>query len=98
MKKREGFTLIEMAIVLFIISLLILIVIPNIGSQRDHAQKIHSHAMKTVIQTQIDMYVDETDADTVTYPVLEKKGYLTRKQVDEAKREGISIHGKEALQ
>ncbi|MCP9315902.1 prepilin-type N-terminal cleavage/methylation domain-containing protein [Liquorilactobacillus nagelii] len=33
-KKVQGFTLIEMSIVLFIIALLILIILPNIGSQR----------------------------------------------------------------
>ncbi|KRM57022.1 competence type IV pilus major pilin ComGC [Secundilactobacillus malefermentans] len=98
MKKREGFTLIEMAIVLFIISLLILIVVPNISSQRNHAQQVHARAMRTVVQTQIDMYLDESDASLVTYQVLEQKGYLTSKQISEAKKEGISIHGQEALQ
>ncbi|HIX02063.1 MAG TPA: prepilin-type N-terminal cleavage/methylation domain-containing protein, partial [Candidatus Ligilactobacillus excrementigallinarum] len=33
-KEIKGFTLIEMAIVLFIVSLLILIIIPNINHQR----------------------------------------------------------------
>lgn len=32
--KRKGFTLIEMTVVLFIISLLILIIIPNLGAQK----------------------------------------------------------------
>ena len=40
-KKRRGFTLIEMAIVLFIISLLILIILPNIGTQRKHANTVN---------------------------------------------------------
>lgn len=36
-KRRRGFTLIEMTIVLFIISLLVLIILPNLNGQRGHA-------------------------------------------------------------
>ncbi|MDN6543613.1 MAG: prepilin-type N-terminal cleavage/methylation domain-containing protein, partial [Lentilactobacillus parabuchneri] len=43
-KTRSGFTLIEMTIVLFIISLLILIIIPNLSNQRKLAQSVHSSA------------------------------------------------------
>ena len=39
-KKVKGFTLIEMAIVLFIISLLILIIIQNINHQRKNAFEV----------------------------------------------------------
>ncbi|WP_283599455.1 prepilin-type N-terminal cleavage/methylation domain-containing protein [Ligilactobacillus aviarius] len=46
-KKVKGFTLIEMAIVLFIISLLILIIIPNINHQRKNAVNVNSNAMRT---------------------------------------------------
>lgn len=33
-KKKSAFTLLEMAVVLFIISLLILIILPNVAAQR----------------------------------------------------------------
>lgn len=33
MSKRHGFTLVEMTIVLFIISLLVLIILPNLNGQ-----------------------------------------------------------------
>ncbi|XIF20384.1 MAG: prepilin-type N-terminal cleavage/methylation domain-containing protein [Acetilactobacillus jinshanensis] len=59
LKKRKGFTLIEMTIVLFIISLLILIIIPNISKSREHAQDVHSNAMVSVVQSQIDAYLDD---------------------------------------
>ena len=49
-KRRQGFTLLEMSIVLFIISLLILIMIPNLTKQRQNASKIHQRAMVNVIQ------------------------------------------------
>ena len=40
-KKKAGFTLLEMSIVLFIISLLILIILPNLAQQRKNATRIH---------------------------------------------------------
>ena len=49
-KKVKGFTLIEMAIVLFIISLLILIIIPNINHQRKNAVNVNSNAMRTELE------------------------------------------------
>lgn len=53
LRKREAFTLLEMSIVLFIISLLILIVLPNLTAQRKSAKRIHRDAMVSVVQTQV---------------------------------------------
>ncbi len=72
-KMRSGFTLIEMTIVLFIISLLILIIIPNLSNQRKHAQSVHSSAMTEVVQAQIDAYFSQHPmAKTVSFPELAK--------------------------
>ncbi|MCT2899218.1 prepilin-type N-terminal cleavage/methylation domain-containing protein [Lentilactobacillus buchneri] len=91
-KMREGFTLIEMTIVLFIISLLILIIIPNLSNQRKHAQSVHSSAMTEVVQAQIDAYFSQhPTAKSVSFPDLTKGGYLTAKQVKQAKDEGLKI-------
>lgn len=90
---RRGFTLIEMAIVLFIVALLILIVVPNLSYQKKHAQTVHTSAMTTVVQTQLDTYLYATDKKTATLEELEKTGYLTDKQVNMAKKEGIRISG-----
>ncbi|GLB46702.1 competence protein ComGC [Philodulcilactobacillus myokoensis] len=88
---KSGFTLIEMTIVLFIISLLILIIIPNLNNQRHKAQTIHESAMTSMIQTQIDSYLSTFPSSDVKYNSLEQSGYLTGKQVDEAQKEGIQI-------
>ncbi|MBW1605766.1 prepilin-type N-terminal cleavage/methylation domain-containing protein [Lactobacillus sp. Sy-1] len=89
---RSAFTLIEMTIVLFIISLLILIVIPNLTNQRNNAKTIHGTAMESVIQTQIDSYLNEnTDDNNVTYGLLVNKGYLSEKQARQAQKNGIRI-------
>lgn len=95
--KKSGFTLIEMTIVLFIISLLILIVVPNISGQRKHAESIHTNAMTTVIQNQVDAYLSDNSSDKLSMDTLVDKGYLTSRQADQAKQEGIKIENNEAV-
>lgn len=95
--KKKGFTLIEMTIVLFVISLLILIIIPNLTNQRKNAETIHTSAMTSIVQSQIDSYLNEHPDDLdVTYAELQKDGYLTKKQVQKAKSKGIRIRNNEA--
>lgn len=93
LKKQSGFTLLEMSIVLFIISLLILIVLPNLTSQRRHASRIHRDAIATVVQTQVDEYLNEHDTTTVSYQELERAHYLTSGQVKKARGQGLAIAG-----
>ncbi len=91
-KTRKGFTLIEMVIVLFIISLLILIMVPNLSKQRNHAQTVHTHAMTSVVQSQIDSYFsDHSNAKTVNFDDLQNGGYLSSKQIKQSKEEGVKI-------
>ncbi len=97
MKKiRKGFTLIEMVIVLFIISLLLLIMIPNLVTQRDHASKQSEEAFKTTLVTQAGLYLENLPADDkssdskVTIDELESGGYITKAQSDRAKKLGIT--------
>lgn len=81
LKTRQGFTLIEMTVVLFIISLLILIIIPNIAHSRNYAMSIHKNALRSVVQTQIDSYLKNSNGDRqVSIHDLEADGYLTNKQ------------------
>ncbi|AYF92736.1 competence type IV pilus major pilin ComGC [Apilactobacillus bombintestini] len=96
-KKRSAFTLIEMTIVLFIISLLILIVVPNISGQRKHAESIHVNAMTTVIQSQVDAYLSDNSSDGLSMNTLVDKGYLTSRQANQAQQEGIKIVNNEAV-
>ncbi len=99
-KKRSGFTLIEMTVVLFIISLLILIIIPNIANSRKHAQGIHSRAMTSVVQTQIDSYLDDHDDSNNTkvgLSDLRSQDYLSNAQYQKAKSEGIHVDNNRAI-
>ena len=94
-KTRSGFTLIEMTVVLFIISLLILIILPNISRSRHHAMEIHGKAMVSVIKTQSDAYVDNEHQSQVSWQRLIDTQYLSQAQVDRAKKYGIDIHNNE---
>lgn len=95
-KRSNGFTLIETAIVLFIVSLLMLLILPNLNQQRKNAEKKHADAMVSTIQTQVELYHNETDDDNVSYGDLLGAGYLTQKQVDKAQKLGIDINGLQA--
>lgn len=90
---RSGFTLLEMSIVLVIVSLLVLIIVPNLAQQKKHANTVHTGAMVTVVETQLASYLDATDDQATSFAELQRAGYLTDKQVRMAKREGIRIDG-----
>lgn len=90
-KKIQGFTLIEMSIVLFIIALLILIILPNIGSQRQRAQMVSDQALVHVVQTQADLYRDQFDTKNVSLEDLKKEGFLSESQYKKAIKEKIQV-------
>lgn len=96
-KIKKGFTLIEMTIVLFIISLLILIILPNVTSQKKNARHIQRDAMTQVVQTQVDLYENEYNELPKSLDELQDKGYLSDKQVQQANRNGIKINDGHAV-
>ncbi|KRK80313.1 competence type IV pilus major pilin ComGC [Companilactobacillus nodensis] len=83
-KTKKAFTLIEMVIVLFIISLLLLVMIPNLGAQKNNASTKSEEAFKTTLQTQVDMYDSDTDNSNgnsvPNWTALKLKGYISDKQ------------------
>ena len=89
--RRRAFTLLEMAIVLFIISLLVLIVLPNLSTQREHATKIHENAMTNVVQTQLDLYENDTGQRAQSIDQLVENQYLTAAQAHKATSEHIKV-------
>ncbi len=89
--RRRAFTLLEMAIVLFIISLLVLIVLPNLSTQREHATEIHENAMTNVVQTQLDLYENDTGQRAQSIDQLVENQYLTAAQAQKATSEHIKV-------
>ncbi len=78
MKNDRGFTLIEMMVVLLIISVLLLITIPNVAKSNEVVDSKGCDAFIELVEAQIQLY----KVDNSTYPdsinTLESAGYLDR--------------------
>ena len=75
MKNEKGFTLIEMLIVLFIISILILVTVPNVTKHFASIDKKGCDAYLSMIQAQVEAY----KIDYLNYPTetqLKDSGYI----------------------
>ena len=90
-KNSNAFTLLEMAIVLFIISALLLIVIPNIGSHRNTASETGNEALQTVIDTQADLYEIDKGSRPASIDALVSDNYLTSAQGEQASKANLKI-------
>lgn len=55
-KHKNGFTLIEMLIVLAIISVLIILIVPNLTGKTSEVNKKGCEALVQVVQTQVNAY------------------------------------------
>lgn len=92
MKKiRKGFTLIEMVIVLFIISLLLLIMIPNLTKQRDNANEKSNEALRTTVVSQAGLYSEDHPDKEVTITNLKNNNYISEKQVDKLSKSNLIL-------
>ncbi|HEL2440975.1 TPA: prepilin-type N-terminal cleavage/methylation domain-containing protein [Streptococcus suis] len=80
--KKKAFTLIEMLVVLGIISLLLLIFVPNLSQQKDAIQKKGNAAVIKVVESQMELYELEHDKEA-TVADLQADGYITEKQAEQ---------------
>lgn len=91
-KKFKAFTLIEMVVVLFIITLLMLLILPNLTKQKDSAETKTSDALNTTVQTQAVLYKENhEDTDVVTLQMLKDEKYLSDRQYNQAVKHHIEI-------
>lgn len=82
-KLFEGFTLVEMLVVLLVISVLVLIFIPNIAGQREKATEAGNEAVVKVVETQMEMYrLDKGTNSQPTGEELVDGGYIKQEQWD----------------
>ena len=86
LKKEEGFTLIEMSLVLFIISALLLLFIPNLSGKQESASTTGNAAFQTVLQSQVEMYVMD-NGQIADFGEMAKAGYLTSSQLKDAEKD-----------
>ena len=67
---KKGFTLIEMVLVLFIISVLMLLIIPNLSGKKNAIEAQGNEALQTVVQAQADMYELDTGVEASNFEEL----------------------------
>ncbi|MFB4166459.1 competence type IV pilus major pilin ComGC [Virgibacillus sp. JSM 102003] len=79
-KNQKGFTLIEMLIVLMIISVLIILMVPNLSDKSKEVYDKGCNALVSVVQAQVDAYYIETNSYPVDLDTLETEGYITEEQ------------------
>lgn len=83
-KKRKGFTLLEMLLVVFIIAALLLLVLPNLISQQGRVTAQTDEALVTTVQTQVSLYQADQSKLPENLEKLEETGYLSEKQLKQA--------------
>ncbi|MFM0899598.1 competence type IV pilus major pilin ComGC [Streptococcus suis] len=80
--KVKGFTLVEMLVVLGIISLLLLLFVPNLSQQKDAVQEKGNAAVVKVVESQMELYELKYEKEA-TVEDLQKAGYITPKQAEQ---------------
>lgn len=78
-KDDDGFTLIEMLLVLLVISVLIILIIPNIAAQSANVQDTGCDAQVKMVQGQVEAYTLNEGASPSSINAL-VPGYLTTEQ------------------
>ncbi|MGT2926583.1 competence type IV pilus major pilin ComGC [Streptococcus cuniculipharyngis] len=77
----KGFTLLEMLVVLIIISVLLLLFVPNLSQQKDKIRDTGAAAIVKVVDSQAELYeLNGTDKASLTNLVA--NGNITQKQAD----------------
>lgn len=79
-KNEDGFTLIEMLLVLLVISVLIILIIPNIAAQSSNVQDTGCDAQVKMVQSQVEAYTLNEGSDPANINALVTGGYITDEQ------------------
>jgi len=84
-KKLSGFTLLEMLVVLFVISLLLLLFVPKLINQKDSATKKSDAAIAKVVETQIEVFELDHGRAPNKQELIDQ-GYVKEKQYEAYER------------
>ncbi|ASK63206.1 prepilin-type cleavage/methylation domain-containing protein [Virgibacillus phasianinus] len=80
LRNQKGFTLIEMLIVLMIISVLIILIVPNLSEKSKDVYTKGCGALVAVVQTQVDSYYLDKGSYPATLATLEEAKYIKENQ------------------
>lgn len=97
-KKRNAFTLIEMVVVLAVISLLILLIAPNLIAQKKSAERQTDTALIKTIETQMVLAENDDYKVSSLTDLASDERYLSKDQVKQAEKHGISIEKGKVVQ
>ena len=78
----KAFTLIEMLVVLLIISVLLLLFVPNLTKQKDSVKETGNAAVVKVVESQAELYELNHTNDKASLSKLISEGNITKKQAD----------------
>ena len=81
MFKRNGFTLIELIVVIAVLGILAAIVVPNISNFQNQARDVQLTADTRNVQTALDMY-RIASADGISEPLAEDPGFEANYELD----------------
>jgi competence protein ComGC len=93
MKNEKGFTLIEMMIVMLIISVLLIITIPNITKNNSNINTKGCSAFKKMVEAQIQSYEMEYDQPPTSIQELIDDKYLKTDKCPDGTRVAIQADG-----
>lgn len=80
-KNNKAFTLIEMLIVLSVISVLILLIAPNLGKSNQNIQQKGCQALVGLVKSQVQLYYLEEETYPEDLEVLVANDYLESDQL-----------------
>ena len=95
--KTKAFTLIEMLLVLLIISLLLILIIPNIAKQTSHIQSTGCDAQVKMVNSQIEAYALKHNRNPSNIDDLVSDGFIKEGQKTCKSGQTISIANGEAV-
>lgn len=95
-ENEDGFTLIEMLLVLLVISVLIILIIPNIAAQSSNVQDTGCDAQVKMVQSQVEAYTLNEGSDPANIGALVAGGYITDEQTTCANNVSIVVNGGQA--
>ncbi|WP_426381511.1 competence type IV pilus major pilin ComGC [Mammaliicoccus lentus] len=96
-KKEEGFTLIEMLIVLLIISILLIIIIPNISKQSENVKSTGCQAQVKMVAGQVEAYTLKHDAKPNSINDLVSDGFIKENQLTCKSGQNIVLNNGEVV-
>ncbi|KIL44387.1 competence type IV pilus major pilin ComGC [Jeotgalibacillus soli] len=80
-KSNRGFTLIEMVIVLLVISVLLIVSLPNISQQSSEINAKGCLAFQQMVQGQVESYRMANNAVPASVETLQTQGYLRQNEI-----------------